>query len=235
MDKIEHPRTVRSFIRRNGRLTHGQQQALNEAWSRYGIEFNGFLDLSALFQNQNPCWLEIGFGMGDNLLHRAAQNLNHNHLGIDVHLPGIGRLLHHIKEQQLNNLRIVNGDASQWLSHLPDACLAGVYLLFPDPWPKKKHHKRRIVQPPFVQLLRQKLQPCGVFHLATDWQAYAQHMLTVMENEEGWRNLAGQGQYSPRPARPLTKFEQRGLRLGHGIWDLCYQKDDDCNSTVATT
>ncbi|MFO7602586.1 MAG: tRNA (guanosine(46)-N7)-methyltransferase TrmB, partial [Gammaproteobacteria bacterium] len=213
-------RRIRSFVRREGRLTRGQQRALDELWPRYGIEAGAHtIDLAACFGRAASTVLEIGFGNGASLAEMARANPQNNYLGIEVHRPGVGNLLLQLEAEAIDNVRVICADAVEVLQEMiPDAALDRVQLFFPDPWHKKKHHKRRIVQPAFVALLRQKLTPGGVFHLATDWQDYAEHMLTVMSAAEGFVNLCGAGQYAPRPAyRPLTKFEQRGQRLGHGV------------------
>jgi len=235
-------RPIRSFVRREGRLTRGQQRALDTLWPRFGVDTPGVevleadrraldpepLDLAALFGRATPGdrVLEIGFGNGASLAGMAAAHPDNDYLGIEVHRPGVGNLLRLLGEQGLENVRVICDDAVQVLKyHLPDACLDRVQLYFPDPWHKKRHHKRRIVTPAFAALVAQKLKPGGVFHLATDWQDYAEQMLTVMEAAPAYRNLAGPGEFSPRPDwRPLTKFEQRGQRLGHGVWDLLFER-----------
>lgn len=220
-------RTVRSFVRRQGRKSVPQQAALARLWPRFGIEMNGTpLDLDALFARRAPRLLEIGFGMGASLAQMAASAPEQDFLGIEVHRPGIGNLLLEIEQRALNNLRIINGDAVEILErHIPDETFDGVMLFFPDPWPKTRHHKRRIVQTPFVDLLARKITPGGRFHMATDWEHYAQHMMSVMSARSDFINAHGAGNYAPRPDyRPLTKFESRGLRLGHGVWDLIFTR-----------
>jgi len=220
-------RRIRSFVRREGRLTKGQQRALDELFPRYGISLQqGKLDFDVLFRRNAFRVLEIGFGNGASLAEMAMNHPENDYLGIEVHRPGVGNLLLQIEKQGLNNIRVSNDDAVEVLEQqISDATLDAVYLFFPDPWHKKKHHKRRIVQPTFVQLLRRKLKPGGIFHMATDWENYAEHMQEVMSAAEGFENLAGEGNYSARPEyRPLTKFEQRGHRLGHGVWDLVFKK-----------
>jgi len=170
--------------------------------------------------------MEVGFGNGASLAEMATNHPENDYLGIEVHRPGIGNLLLQIEKQGLNNIRVSNDDAVEVLEQqIPNASLDAVYLFFPDPWHKKKHHKRRIVQPAFVQRLRRKLKMGGIFHMATDWENYAEHMLRVMSAAAGFDDLAGEGNYIARPEyRPLTKFEQRGHRLGHGVWDLIFKK-----------
>ncbi len=223
----EKHRPIRSFVVRAGRMTDAQKRAIAEGMPRWGFPVDsGVADLASVFGCEAPVTLEVGFGMGHSLAENAAQNPACNFIGIEVHPPGVGTLLTLIEEQQLRNIRIAQHDAVEVLEqHIPDAALDTVQLFFPDPWHKKRHHKRRIVRPEFVQLLRRKLKTGGRFHMATDWQPYAEHMLEVMEAAEGFSNAAGTGQYSPRPAdRPVTKFERRGERLGHGVWDLIYTR-----------
>ncbi len=228
MSEPENPaRRVRSFVRREGRLTPGQARALEQWLPEFGIPENDEpLDFAQLFGRDAPTLLEIGFGNGDALLQMAAKHPERNFIGIEVHRPGVGRLLMHAGEQALKNVRVSSRDAMEVLERqVPDASLERVMLYFPDPWPKKRHHKRRIVQPDFVQLVARKLVTGGEFHLATDWENYAEHMRDVMESAASFHNVAGDGNFSPRPDdRPLTKFEQRGQRLGHGVWDLIYRR-----------
>ena len=221
-------RTVRSFVLRGGRITRGQQRAYERNWPRFGVAFQPRpLDLGELFGNDNPTWVEIGFGNGESLATLAAAHPERNWLGIEVHPPGVGRLLMRIEALGLNNLRIVRHDAVEVLDQMiAPASLAGILLFFPDPWPKKRHHKRRIVQPAFVELVAGRLMPGGLFHAATDWVPYAEWILEHFEaRPDLFENLAGPGQYAERPAtRPLTKFEARGRRLGHEVRDLLFQK-----------
>ena len=220
-------RTIKSYVLRQGRLTRGQQQALDQLWPVYGIDFKPErLDLAALFHRTAAITLEVGFGNGNSLVQQAASNPQNNYLGIEVHRPGIGRLLHLAGNAGITNVRVINHDAVEVLQlQIPDQSLDCVQLFFPDPWHKKRHHKRRIVKAEFIQLIHQKLKPGGQFHLATDWQDYAEHMLAEMEQAKGFSNTSGKGNYAENTDRPLTKFEQRGQRLGHGIWDLIYRKD----------
>jgi len=185
---MEIRRTIRSYVLRQGRLTPGQKLALEQLWPVYGIDYaNAPLDLPAIFGRSAPVTLEIGFGDGDSLLQQAIQHPERDFLGIEVHRPGVGRLLSRCHEAGLSNLRVFNHDAVEVLKHqIPDQCLDCVQLFFPDPWHKKRHHKRRIVQPGFAALIRRKLRPGGVFHLATDWQNYAEHMLEIMESSPGF-------------------------------------------------
>jgi tRNA (guanine-N7-)-methyltransferase len=221
-------RPIRSYVLREGRMTPGQQRAFEQLWPRFGVAFDGrsALDLAALFGNDRPVVLEIGFGNGEALAELAARHPETNYLGIEVHGPGVGHLLLALEQRQLDNVRVLRHDALEVLEHgLPPHSLAGVQLFFPDPWPKKKHHKRRIVQPALLDLLDRVLAPGGSFHAATDWQDYAEHMLAVLEADPRFENTAGTGRYAARPAgRPETKFERRGQRLGHGVWDLVYRR-----------
>lgn len=220
------PQRIRSFIRRQGRLTPGQELALDQHWPQYGLEPELDYDFSQVFGRQAPLIVEIGFGNGDSLAKMAAANPDHDYIGIEVHKPGVGHLLILLNEQGLTNVRVYCHDAIEILEQkLPDHSLAGLHLFFPDPWHKKKHHKRRIVRPSFVDLLNKKLQMDGYFHAATDWQHYAESMLEVLSASEGLKNTSLSQDYCERPDyRPLTKFEQRGLRLGHGVWDLIFRK-----------
>jgi len=223
-----HHRPIRSFVRREGRLTPGQQRAFETGWSRWGIEFQSApIDLRAAFGNDHPVYLEIGFGNGDSLLDMAQRHPDRNFLGIEVHAPGVGHLLRRLGEANCGNVRVIRHDAVEVIdAMLPDRCLAGAFLFFPDPWHKKRHHKRRLVQPAFVDRLARILAPGGLFHAATDWEDYARHMLRVMgEAADRFENTAGVGQFAQRPAwRLLTKFEQRGQRLGHGVRDLIFRR-----------
>ncbi len=226
-DPSPAPRRIRSFVRREGRMTAAQSQALTELWPRYGIEpGDTLLDFTALFGRRAPVHLEIGFGMGHSLAQMAAAHPDFDYLGIEVYRPGVGHLLRTLDEQGLTNVRIICADAVEVLEHnIPPASLAAVYLFFPDPWPKKRHHKRRIVQPVWVEMVRTRLARDGALHMATDWEPYAEQMREVMATAHGFRNQGGTDGYAPRPDyRPETKFERRGLRRGHGVWDLIYSK-----------
>lgn len=230
MQEESRNRTIRSFVLRQGRLTKGQQHAIDNLWPVLGIETPSDatpLDLTELFGNTNPITLEIGFGNGESLAQMAYAAPERNFIGIEVHMPGVGHLLHRVEELGLQNVRVMNTDAVEVLQkQIPANSLDRVQLFFPDPWHKKKHHKRRIVQAEFVSLIASRLQTQGIFHLATDWENYAEYMAEVMQASPNFTNQAqSDTPYSPRPDyRPLTKFENRGLRLGHGVWDLLYQK-----------
>lgn len=220
-------RRIRSFVRRQGRLTNGQQLALDNYWPVMGVEYQTEqVDFNALFGRDAPVVLEIGFGMGASLVTMATQHPEQNFLGIEVHLPGVGACLASAQEAGISNLRVMCHDAVDVLMKMiPEGSLSMVQLFFPDPWHKARHNKRRIVQVPFVELVQSKLKIGGVFHMATDWEPYAQHMLEVMTSVAGYRNLSDKNDYVERPdSRPLTKFEARGQRLGHGVWDLMFER-----------
>ncbi|WP_369742547.1 tRNA (guanosine(46)-N7)-methyltransferase TrmB [Pseudidiomarina sp. PP-1MA] len=220
-------RTVRSFVKREGRLTKGQAAALERSWPIMGLTHQqGLLDLTQVFGREAPTVLEIGFGMGKSLVAMAAAAPEKNFIGIEVHRPGVGACLMEAETAGLTNLRVYEHDAVEVLRDcIADGALDTVQVFFPDPWHKKRHHKRRLIQPAFVEALRPKLALGGVLHLATDWENYAEHMLEVMSGAANWRNLAEDQGYIPRPSeRPLTKFEQRGERLGHGVWDLKFSR-----------
>lgn len=228
MPEQKYLRRVRSFVRREGRLTKGQQRALDTLFPVYGLKPQGdeVLASQQIFQRDAPLHLEIGFGNGHALVSMAADHPHQDYIGIEVHRPGVGNALLQIAQQQLTNVRVICDDAVEVLKHhIADASLDAVYIFFPDPWHKKRHHKRRLVQVEFINLLKSKLRSQGIVHLATDWEEYAEHMLAVMHEVEGFTNLAGDNHMSDKPDyRPVTKFEQRGLRLGHGVWDLIYRK-----------
>ena len=227
-DTPPHPhahRPMRSFVLRAGRMGPGQQRALETLGPRFLLPYGAeALDLPATFGRSAPCVLEIGFGMGDATAQVAAALPGTDFLAVEVHAPGVGALLKHIGEKELTNLRLLQHDAVEVLKHmLAPACLAGVHIWFPDPWHKKRHHKRRLIQPAFVAELITRIAPGGYLHCATDWQDYAEQMLAVLAAEPGLQNSA-EG-YAPRPDwRPLTKFENRGLKLGHGVWDLVFTR-----------
>jgi len=219
-------KAIRSYVIRGGRMTEGQRKAFDDHWDFYGLSLHsGSARWSQIFGREAPVVLEIGFGMGDSLLEMAQAEPDKDFIGIEVHPPGVGRLINNAAEQQVKNLRVYMADAVDVLQDcIPDQSLSRVQIYFPDPWHKKKHNKRRIIQPDFIQLLRAKLNIGGLIHLATDWQNYAEQMLEVMSQAEGFSNEAGDG-YGERPAfRPVTKFERRGERLGHGVWDLLFSR-----------
>lgn len=219
-------RRIVSFVRREGRMTSGQRRALQELWPVYGVEPDNTLDLPTLFGRRAPLTVEIGFGNGDTLLALAQASPGENFLGIEVHRPGVGNLLHELERLQLTNVRVMCGDAVEILRHaLPAGSVQRFMLLFPDPWHKLRHHKRRIVQAAFIELLATRLVAGGQLHMATDWEDYARHMLAVMQDCTAFRNCAGPGQFVARPNyRPVTRFERRGQRLGHTVRDLLFER-----------
>jgi tRNA (guanine-N7-)-methyltransferase len=220
-------RGVRSFVLRQGRMTEGQKKAYERNWPHYGLaRENGMIDPRQIFGRDAVLNLEIGFGMGKSLADMAEAAPEQDFIGVEVHLPGVGALLKEVEDRGLTNVRVYNIDANDVIDLcLPDACLDRVMVFFPDPWHKKRHHKRRLVQPEFVQRIRHKLRVGGVLHLATDWENYSEHMMEVMGESEGFANAQGAGEFSPRPDdRPVTKFEKRGERLGHGVWDLLFHR-----------
>jgi len=224
----EH-RPIRSFVLRQGRITLAQERAFAELWPRYGVDWQPGtrLDLPALFGNHRPVVLEIGFGNGESLAEMAAADPGRSWLGVEVHAPGVGHLLLEIERRGLTNLRVVRHDAVELITQgLGPGTVDRVQLFFPDPWPKTRHHKRRILSSRFVTLLGRVIRPGGVFHAATDWEPYAEQMLAELESPESpFDNLAGPGCYSDRPAqRPLTRFERRGERLGHRVRDLVFRR-----------
>jgi tRNA (guanine-N7-)-methyltransferase len=223
--EVAHPRSIRSFVMRAGRTTEGQAKALSELGPRFVLPYAAQpLDFPTVFGRNAPVVFEIGFGMGDATAKIAEALPDTDFIGCEVHEPGVGSLLKQIGERGLSNLRIVQHDAVEVLEHMiRPGSLAGVHIYFPDPWHKKRHHKRRLIQPPFVADLVKHLAPGGYLHCATDWEPYAQQMLEVLGANTDLVNTADG--YAEKPAyRPLTKFENRGLRLGHGVWDLVFRK-----------
>lgn len=223
-------RRVRSFVRRAGRTTVAQARALEKLWPRFGLEQPAdLLDLDAAFGRSARRHCEIGFGDGTALAAAARARPDIDFLGIEVHEPGVGRLLLAVEDHELTNVRIIRHDAVEVVGRwLPPASLDRVNIFFPDPWPKKRHHKRRLIQPSFLAALHRVMRPGAVLHLATDWEHYALQMLEVADASPGFENLAGRGRFSPRPEeRPQTRFEKRGLRLGHGVHDLLYRRLPD--------
>ena len=218
-------RPIRSFVLRQGRVSSAQARYFEEGMPRWGIPYRAApLDLDAVFGRRAPRILEIGCGMGETTATIAAAHPGNDYLGVEVHTPGVGSLLKEIALRELCNLRVIQHDAVEVVHDmLPPGSLAGIHIYFPDPWPKKRHHKRRLIQPPFVALLASRLQPGGYFHCATDWEEYAVQMLAVLGAEPLLKNTAAG--FAPRPDyRPLTKFEQRGQRLGHGVWDVIFRR-----------
>lgn len=225
MENPAFKRAIRSFVLRQGHLSPSQQRAMDEGMPRWGIDYReGVVDLDAAFGRAAPKILEIGFGMGGATAEIAAANPEQDYLGIEVHSPGVGNLCKLIAERSLTNLRLIRHDAVEVLDNMiADGSLDGVHIFFPDPWHKKRHNKRRLIQAPLVEKLVQKLKPGGYLHAATDWEDYALQIMEVFSGNTALENTADG--YAPRPDyRPLTKFEARGIRLGHGVWDVIFRK-----------
>jgi len=224
----KHKRPIRSFVLRGGRLTVAQQLALDELWPHYGIEQREtLLDFEDYFDHVADIIVEIGFGNGESTWRMAQQDPDTNFIGVEVHQPGVGHLLMALDANDIDNLRIACEDAVPFLQQrIPEASLAGIRIYFPDPWPKKRHHKRRIIQPGFVNVLARCMAKGGILHLATDWQPYADHMLEVMQSSPDFSNLSSTGDYCEKPEwRPDTKYEQRGERLGHEVRDMLFERN----------
>ena len=222
---------VRSFVRREGRLTRAQQRALDELWPQFGIEYTGQpLELDAVYGRSANTVIEIGFGNGESLAQCAQDAPDTNFMGIEVHRPGVGHLLLEIEQRELTNVRVMCHDAIEVLTHqIPTESLTGINLFFPDPWPKKRHHKRRIVQPSFLELIASRMKAGSRLHVATDWENYAEHIFEMLRASPHFANTVDGDDYNsasvPRPDfRPPTKFERRGERLGHSVWDFIYEK-----------
>lgn len=227
IDSSRALRSIRSYVRRESRITPAQVRALGELWPRYGIpEGTAALDWPAVFGRAAPVILEIGFGNGETLATTAAAHPENNYLGIEVHRPGAGSLLRRIEAGELNNVRVMLGDAKEILEQrVADASLTAVHLFFPDPWPKKRHHKRRLVQPEFAVLVARKLAPSGYFHLATDWLDYAEHMKKVLSQTPGLTEAPEADRLATLTgARPPTRFERRGRNLGHPVCELLFRR-----------
>lgn len=224
-----HHRAIKSFVMRAGRMTEGQQRGLDQGGPKFILPLaDAPVDFDQVFGRSAPRTLEIGFGMGHSLLEMAAAAPEQDFIGVEVHRPGVGALLNGVLAQGLTNLRVFDCDAIEVLKRcVADASLDRLLLFFPDPWHKSRHHKRRIVQPAFAELVRTKLKPGGILHMATDWEPYAEYMLEVMNVAPGYRNQASDSRWVERPSeRPVTKFERRGERLGHGVWDLKFERVD---------
>ena len=222
---MTHP-PIRSYVLRQGRFSPAQQRAYAELLPRLGIPYGAEpLNLREIFGREAPVVLEIGSGMGETTARIAAENPATDYLAVEVHAPGVGSLLKQLAEAGASNVRVIQHDAVEVVrGMIPPASLAGVHVFFPDPWPKKRHHKRRLIQPAFTELLASRLAPGGYLHVATDWQDYAEHVLAVLAATRGLRNTSDA--YAPRPAtRPETKFERRGLKLGHGVWDIVFERE----------
>jgi tRNA (guanine-N7-)-methyltransferase len=221
---VTHP-PIRSYVLRQGRFSRGQQRAYAELLPRFGVGYEPQpLDFTRVFGREAAVVMEIGSGMGETTARIAAENPGVDYLAVEVHTPGVGSLLKHLEERALTNVRVVQHDAVEVLREMvPPASLAGIHVFFPDPWPKKRHHKRRLVQPAFALLAAGRLAPGGYIHVATDWEEYAEHVLAVLSATPGLRNTAAH--FAPRPAtRPETKFERRGIRLGHEVRDVVFER-----------
>jgi len=221
---MTHP-PIRSYVLRQGRFSPGQQRAYAELLPTFGVAYAPApLDFEAVFGRRAPVVVEVGSGMGETTARIARENPGTDYLAIEVHAPGVGSLLKQVSEEGIRNVRVVRHDAVEVMRDMiPPGSLAGVHVFFPDPWPKKRHHKRRLVQPVFAALVAERLAPGGYLHVATDWQDYAEHVLGVLSQEGRLANTAEA--YAPRPqSRPETKFERRGLRLGHGVWDIVFTR-----------
>ena len=226
-DAAGHPRRIRSFVLRQGRITPAQERAFADHWPRFGLDYAGTpRDYAAVFGNAHPLVLEIGFGNGEQLAWGAAHEPQRNFIGIEVHRPGVGRVLNALGERNATNVRVYHHDAVEVIAHeIAPGALDEVRVYFPDPWHKKRHNKRRLIQPAFVALLATRVRAGGCLHLATDWADYAEQMRAVVDADASWRNRAGAGNASPRPHwRTETHFEKRGVRLGHGVWDFVYDR-----------
>ncbi len=223
-----HKRAIRSFVKRTGRKTESQKNALEHYWPKYGLEFQADiqLDFKQIFPAQSGVKLEIGFGNGETFVEMAEQDEAYGYIGIEVHTPGVGQCLKLTHDAQLKNLRIISHDAIEVLeSMVPAESIDRVFLFFPDPWHKKRHNKRRIVNDAFKNLLIKVMRPGAVLHMATDWQNYAEHMAAEMLADSRFQNMGDELGFSEKPGyRPETKFERRGLKLGHGVWDLLFKK-----------
>lgn len=222
------PREIKSFVRRQRRITARLQNAMNTAWPQYGVVITDEpFNLDVIFGRSAEKILEIGFGLGDTLLSMAIKNPNCDYLGIEVHEPGVASVMMGIIDNNLTNIRVIQNDAVKILKEkIPDNTFSRILIYFPDPWQKKRHHKRRMIQPDFVELLRHKLIDGGVIHCATDWENYAQHMMTVLSGNPALKNVIGENQFANNEQLQLrenTKFEKRGVKLGHGVWDLVFK------------
>nr|WP_133505020.1 tRNA (guanosine(46)-N7)-methyltransferase TrmB [Marinomonas balearica] len=221
-------RTIKSFVVRGGRMTEGQQKAYDNNWQTYGLNFeDGAIEYKEVFGRDSDITLEVGFGMGASLVEMAKKAPERDFIGIEVHPPGVAKLMMLAAEAGISNIRVYCHDAIEVMAQcLPKEQASTFQLFFPDPWHKKKHNKRRIVQALFANQVADTLKPNGLFHMATDWEPYAEHMMEVMDAQTNYENISGKGSFHPRPEwRPLTKFEQRGEKLGHGVWDLIYSKN----------
>ena len=225
--EMTNKRPVRSYVIRSGRITNSQRHAIEQYWESNVVTYTGaLLDLPCIFKNNLPVTLEIGFGMGASLIEMADKDKDRNFLGVEVHKPGVGKTLHDANLLEIKNLKLMCHDAQEVFQHsLEDNSIDRVLIFFPDPWPKKRHRKRRLVQTEFMKLIARKLKANGSLHLATDWKEYAEYMMEVIEPLPEFRNAIAPNRYWEKSTRPKTKFENRGRKLGHGVWDLMYKKN----------
>lgn len=229
-NNIEHQRKIRSYVRREGRFTPAQRSAFESLWPVYGIDVSDVeWNFPNMFGRQSGVFLELGFGDGRVLKTLARRHPENDYIGIEVHRPGVGRLMRELHEEGIQNVRVFSEDGTEVLrKNIRSHSLAGISIFFPDPWHKKKHKKRRMIQPEFIRVVAHRLKPGGLLHLATDWQDYAEQMLEVLMAEPLLKNTSPDASFTERPeSRPLTKYEQRGLRLGHGVWDLVFERVAD--------
>jgi tRNA (guanine-N7-)-methyltransferase len=225
--QITNKRPVRSYVIRSGRMTNSQRQAIDEYWEDNVVAYTGdLLDLECIFKNNLPVTLEIGFGMGASLIQMAVRDKGCNFLGVEVHRPGVGKTLHDANLKEIKNLKLICHDAQEVVQYsLADDSIDRILIFFPDPWPKKRHRKRRLIQTEFVKMIASKLKTNGSLHLATDWKEYAEYMMEVIEPLSEFRNAVAPNRYLEKSMRPKTKFENRGRKLGHSVWDLLYKKN----------
>ncbi len=227
-------RTIKSYVRREGRLTKSQRHALEYYWQKYGIDYKPeFLVFEKEFNRRAPIVLDIGVGRGDSTLNHALLHPENNYIAVDVHRPGIGHLLNQLENHYINNVKLINHDVMQILQdQIPDHSLSQIFIFFPDPWPKKRHHKRRLINEPLIKLIKQKLTWNGRIHIATDWSDYAWHIAEICNGDNDLINLAGKNSFAPRPVwRPDTRYEERGKKLKHDVWNFCFGLSQKINSS----
>ena len=224
-DSLAVKKSIKSYVKREGRLTKSQLYGLDNYWIKYGIEFSPkIINFEEIFESYKPLILDIGFGAGESTINHAISHPENNYLAVEVHRPGIGRLLNKIEENTLTNIKIIKHDVIDILQEqIPDYSLTQIFIFFPDPWPKKRHHKRRLINTELIKLIKKKLAMHGRLHIATDWEDYANYIMEIGNADSELINLAGYNNYSPRPEwRAETRFEHRGKKLEHNVWDLCY-------------
>ena len=224
-DSLAVKKSIKSYVKREGRLTKSQLYGLDNYWIKYGIEYSPKkINFEEIFESYKPLILDIGFGSGESTINHAISHPENNYLAVEVHRPGIGRLLNKIEENTLTNIKIIKHDVIDILrEQIPDCSLTQIFIFFPDPWPKKRHHKRRLINGELIKLIKKKLVMHGRLHIATDWEDYANYIMEIGNADSELINLAGYNNYSPRPEwRIETRFEHRGKKLEHNVWDLCY-------------